>query len=107
VVLAKNYIDNLSEESSKGMQEKAEQGFWPTVAPLGYRNIAGPDGKRIIDPDPESGPLISQLFECYATGRLSLKEASEKARAAGLVYRKSGKKSCNRSTKSCKRSTAS
>jgi site-specific DNA recombinase len=90
VLMAKNYIDNLSEEARKGMQEKAEQGIWPTMASLGYRNIAGADGKKIIEPDPESAPIISRLFEWYATGTLSLKEAAQKARAAGLVYRKSG-----------------
>jgi site-specific DNA recombinase len=90
VLMAKNYIDNLSEEARKGMQEKAEQGIWPTVAPLGYRNVAGADGKKIIEPDPGSAPIISRLFEWYATGTLSLKEAAQKARAAGLVYRKSG-----------------
>jgi site-specific DNA recombinase len=90
VLMAKNYIDNLSEEARKGMQEKAEQGIWPTVAPLGYRNVAGADGKKIIEPNPESAPIISRLFEWYATGTLSLKEAAQKARAVGLVYRKSG-----------------
>src|SRR6185312_4674837 len=75
VLMAKNYIDNLSEEARKGMQEKAEQGIWPTVAPLGYRNITGPDGKKIIAVDPESAPIISKLFEWYARGDLSLKEA--------------------------------
>jgi site-specific DNA recombinase len=90
VLMAKNYIDNLSEEARKGMQEKAEQGIWPTVAPLGYRNVAGSGGKKIIEPDPESAPIISRLFEWYATGTLSLKEAAQKAKAAGLVYRKSG-----------------
>ena len=29
VLMAKNYVDNLSEEASKGMREKAEQGTWP------------------------------------------------------------------------------
>jgi site-specific DNA recombinase len=38
VLMAKNYIDNLSEEARKGMQEKAEQGIWPTKSPLGYRD---------------------------------------------------------------------
>src|SRR5258708_14154180 len=56
VLMAKNYIDNLSEEARKGMQEKAEQGFWPTIAPLGYRNMLGPDGKKIIEMDPVIGP---------------------------------------------------
>src|SRR6266403_4118322 len=63
VLMAKNYIDNLSEEARKGMQEKAEQGIWPTVAPLGYRNLTGPHGKKVIGPDPEAGPLIGRLFE--------------------------------------------
>src|SRR5436190_22469942 len=83
VLMAKNYIDNLSEEARKGMQEKAEQGIWPTVAPLGYHNVVGADGKKIIEPDPDSAPIIACLFEWYATGTLSLKEAAEKARAAG------------------------
>ena len=43
--MAKNYIDNLSEEARKGQQEKAEQGIWPTKAPLGYLNVQGADGK--------------------------------------------------------------
>jgi DNA invertase Pin-like site-specific DNA recombinase len=37
VLMAKNYIDNLAEEARKEMQEKAEQGIWPTKTPLGYR----------------------------------------------------------------------
>jgi site-specific DNA recombinase len=92
VLMAKNYIDNLSEEARKGMQEKAEQGIWPTKTPLGYRNVAGPDGKRIIASDPDLAPIVSKLFEWYATGQYSLQEAARKARDAGLVYRKSGAK---------------
>jgi DNA invertase Pin-like site-specific DNA recombinase len=90
VLMAKNYIDNLSEEARKGMQEKAEQGIWPTKCPLGYRNITGPDGKKIIASDPEVAPIISKLFEWYATGRYSLKEAAKKARDVGFVYRRTG-----------------
>ena len=39
VLMAKQFIDNLSEETQKGMKEKAEQGLWPSRAPLGYRNV--------------------------------------------------------------------
>src|SRR4030088_1597680 len=92
VLMAKNYIDNLSEETRKGMQEKAEQGMWPTMAPLGYLNVAGPDSKRIIVTDTDLAPIVSKLFEWYATGHCSLREAARKARDAGLVYRKSGAK---------------
>src|SRR6202451_617774 len=57
VLMAKNYIDNLSEEARKGMQEKAEQGIWPTLAPLGYRNVVGTDGKKVIEPDLALSPI--------------------------------------------------
>ena len=90
--MAKNYIDNLSEEARKGMQEKAEQGIWPTKTPLGYRNVIGPDGKKIIAVDAAVAPIVVKLFEWYASGGISLKEAAKKAQAAGLVYAKSGAK---------------
>src|SRR5215211_7816403 len=92
VLMAKNYIDNLSEEARKGMQEKAEQGIWPTKTPLGYRNVTGPDGKKIIATDPAIAPLIGKVFEWYARGDIPLKEAARKAHAAGLTYPKSGAK---------------
>ena len=92
VLMAKNYIDNLSEEARKGMQEKAEQGIWPTKSPLGYRNITGPDGKKIIVTDPAVAPVIAKLFEWYASGQYTVRETAMKARELGLVYRKSGTK---------------
>src|SRR5580698_9324270 len=92
VLKAKNYIDNLSEEARKGMQEKAEQGIWPTKTPLGYRNITAQDGKRIITPDPALSPIVTRLFEWYARGDISLKEAARKAHTSGLTYPKSGPK---------------
>jgi site-specific DNA recombinase len=90
VLMAKNYIDNLSEETRKGMLEKAEQGIWPSCAPLGYRNVVGPSGKKIIEPDPELAPMIERLFQWYATSTLSLREVARKARADGMAFRKSG-----------------
>ena len=60
VLMAKNYVDNLSEEVKKGLREKAEQGHWPSVAPVGYVNNRA---THRIDVDPARGPLITQLFE--------------------------------------------
>src|SRR3989442_10384550 len=77
VLMAKNYVDNLSEETRKGMLEKAEQGIWPSFAPLGYRNVNGPDGKRVIEPDPDVAPLVQRLFEWYATGTYSIREVGK------------------------------
>ncbi len=87
VLMAKNYIDNLGEEVRKGMLEKARQGHWPSVAPVGYLN--SPVTRR-IEPDSERAPVIVKLFEWYASGELSLKAITKKAAAAGLTNRSSG-----------------
>jgi DNA invertase Pin-like site-specific DNA recombinase len=89
VLMAKNYIDNLSEEVRKGLHQKAREGMWPTVAPLGYLNGIGDGGKKTIVPDPALAPAVRRLFEQYATGTYSLKDIARLARADGLVYRKS------------------
>ena len=91
VLMAKNYIDNLSEETRKGMIEKAEQGVWPSYAPFGYRNVVGENGKKIIEKDPDLAPVVLQIFEWYATGRYSGRDITKMAREAGLTFRKTGK----------------
>ncbi len=91
VLMAKNYIDNLSEETRKGMTEKAEQGIWPSCAPFGYRNIVGENGKKIIEKDPDLAPVVLQVFEWYATGRYSGRDITQMAREAGLAFRKTGR----------------
>jgi site-specific DNA recombinase len=83
VLMAKNYVDNLSEEVKKGMREKAEQGHWPSVAPVGYTN------NRIthrIEVDPIRGPLVARTFELYASGEYSLLTLKRKAHAIGLRH---------------------
>lgn len=90
VLMAKNYCENLSEETRKGMLEKARQGLWPSYAPMGYLNVEGSSGKRTIKPDPNLAPAIARLFQRYATGDHSLKELAKIAPADGLRYRKSG-----------------
>ena len=89
VVMAKHFIDNLREEVVKGMAEKVSQGYWPHKAPIGYRNAAGPDGRRIIEQDPEVAPIVRRMFERFATGNYSCKQVTILAKEEGLVFRKS------------------
>ncbi len=91
VLVAKNFIDNLKEETSKGMQEKAEQGIYPSVAPYGYLNITREDGKKIIAVNFEKAPFIKRMFELYATGAYSITTLREKIISEGFVYGKNGK----------------
>ena len=93
VLMAKNYIDNLSEEARKGMQEKAEQGIWPTKTPLGYRNVTGPDGKKIIAADTAVAPIVVKLFEWYAQRRYFVEgSGARRRRQRASSIRKSGAK---------------
>ena len=60
-LMAKNYIDNLSEETRKGMLEKAEQGIYPSSAPLGYKNCeAKKDGRvfKYLEADEQRTSII-------------------------------------------------
>jgi site-specific DNA recombinase len=86
VLMAKNYVDNLGEEVRKGLREKAEQGVWPRKAPLGYRNFVRPDGKKGIEPDPDSAPLVRRMFEWYATGNYSLHQVVQMVKDSGLNF---------------------
>ena len=91
VAIAKRFSDNLSEEVKKGMTQKALEGYWPSYAPLGYRNT-GDGKKRIIAPDPVMGPLVTKLFEEYSTGEVSVTALSEMASKAGLTHTRKGRK---------------
>ena len=73
VLMAKNYIDNLSEEVKKGMKEKAEQGMYPSRAPFGYQNVRKGD-KSIIIPDPQNALIVKSIFTMYASGINSLND---------------------------------
>jgi site-specific DNA recombinase len=88
VLMAKNYVDNLSEETTKGLTQKAEEGFWPGQAPVGYRNVVGPAGKKLIEPDPVMGPIFRRVAHWFAEGVHSLEDAVVKAREEGLRTRK-------------------
>ena len=88
VLMAKNYIDNLSEEVKKGMRQKAEEGHWPNPAPLGYLNRREA-GKSFIVPDPAKAHLVVGVFERCAAG-MPIKEITEWAREAGLRGKRGG-----------------
>src|SRR3954470_15001329 len=60
VLMARNYSQNLGEETVKGMEEKARAGMYPSYAPIGYCNADGPCGKRVIIPDPDAAPMVTE-----------------------------------------------
>ena len=89
VLMAKNYIDNLSEEVKKGMRQKAEQGGFPGRVPVGYVNNKE---THTIDLDHEKAPFIQRLFQWSATGQYSLSDLRQECVQIGFVTRKSQKR---------------
>ena len=69
------------------MLEKARSGVYPGFAPVGYRNADGPSGKRGIIPDPDTAPVIAELFQQFATGQYSLKALVGEFNAGGVKLR--------------------
>lgn len=84
VLMAKNYIDNLSEEIRKGYNQKAEDGIYPSsTLPIGYK--LGKDGDKTVPVvDEENKELVIKIYEYYATGRYSLVSLINKVKADGL-----------------------
>ncbi|MFZ1258288.1 MAG: recombinase family protein [Candidatus Saccharimonas sp.] len=86
VVMAKNYIDNLREESMKGTNEKLAQGWSPTTPPLGYHTILK-DGKRIHEPDPHTWRVIKEMFELFLREGESAVTVTKEMAKRGIVTR--------------------
>jgi len=91
VLMAKNYIDNLSEETRKGMLQKAKEGYYPSFAPLGYFNTEKElNGRKIktIKIDQSRSHIIKKMFKLYATGGYSLQKLTSFANEEGLRSKK-------------------
>ena len=81
VLMARNYLDNLSDEVRKGLFEKFSQGGYPRKAPLGYLNDKN---TRTVIIDHKTSPFIVKLFELYATGRYTLAQTADTLYQGGL-----------------------
>ena len=73
MILGKYYIDNLKVEIHKGLEARLQAGFWNGLAPIGYRNVKadGKDQKAKVVIDPETAPVVREVFQLYVTGNYS------------------------------------
>lgn len=88
IVLANNYINNLSEEVKKGHAEKLKKGIWPVKAPVGYKNKLD-DHTIVIDEN--LGPVVKKAFEMAKTGNYSLSKLKKELYKMGLRGPRNGK----------------
>jgi site-specific DNA recombinase len=67
--MANQYIRDLAVASRRGMVGKAERGWLPSRAPLGYRNFLE---DRIIVPDPERWDMVRKMWDMLLTGNYTV-----------------------------------
>ncbi len=79
LVLARQYSNNLSEEASKGLLQKAEEGWCPASRKRGYVT-SGATGKKTWEIDhseASEAPYICRAFQLYETGEHTLLSLSK------------------------------
>lgn len=68
---SKYQVDSLSEIVKRGNRTKREIGWLPGTPPIGYLNIRGQSGMKIIGRDPERFPRIQELWTLFLSGGYS------------------------------------
>ncbi|MCD8378386.1 MAG: recombinase family protein [Candidatus Gastranaerophilales bacterium] len=86
VLLAKNFIDNLREETQKGRLKKASNGLFIGQVPYGYKKL----DKNTTVIDEEKAPFVRRAFELYASG-MSLEKVRWQLKNEGFIYQPSNK----------------
>lgn len=69
VAVAKKISNDISRKTKMGMLEKAEQGLFPSSAPLGYKNNPL---TRLMEVDEVKSPYIQRAFSLIASGSYSI-----------------------------------
>jgi len=84
---SKYYIDNLSENTKRGLRQKVKRGEYPGFAPIGYLN--DPRIKNVVM-DKKKSIIIRNAFELYAENNSRLEDVSNFLAQQGITSR-SGK----------------
>ena len=71
---SKYYVDNLSENTKRGLRQKVRRGEMPGRAPLGYINDVR---TKTVIVDKLHAPLVVQAFELYAHGDKRLQDIAD------------------------------
>jgi len=90
-VLAETYLDNLSEETSKGKRARAQAGLYNGDLPYGYKNRdegtersgAGINNATVPVVVREEAIAVQHAFELYATGQYSDRRVAQKLKDEG------------------------
>ena len=82
---SKYYVDSLSENTRRGLRQKARNGFMPGRSPFGYLNDSR-DKSIVINK--KVAPHIIKAFEMYSKGDTQIKEVSSFLASKGIITSK-------------------
>ena len=79
---SKYYVDNLSENTKRGLRQKVRRGERPGLAPIGYINDVR---AKTVVVDKRRAPIIVEAFELYAKGASRLEDIAIFLASKGIV----------------------
>ena len=79
---SKYYVDNLSENTKRGLRARVRNGDFPSQAPFGYLNDTR---TKTIVLDKRYSPLVKELFERYAIGDQTMKNLAYFLQEKGAI----------------------
>ena len=82
--MANEYIRQLSANTARGLRQKARQGIYPGLAPLGYINDSRTKTIRVHK---KNAALVREMFEQYASGTTTLDVLATWLENAGVMSR--------------------
>ena len=80
---SKYYVDSLSENTKRGLRQKARNGYMPSVAPIGYLNDSR---SKTVVINKKVGQIIKEAFEYYSSGNVLMREVSGFLAKKGILH---------------------
>ncbi|MEK7601478.1 MAG: recombinase family protein [Patescibacteria group bacterium] len=80
--MANEYIRQLSANTARGLRQKARQGIYPGLAPIGYLNDPRTKTIRVHK---KNAALVREMFEKYASGMTTLDALTSWLENAGVM----------------------
>jgi len=79
---SKYYVDNLSENTKRGLRQKVRRGERPGLAPVGYINDVR---TKTVVVDKRRAPFVVEAFELYAKGASRLEDIAAFLASKGIT----------------------
>ncbi len=85
VFMAKQFLNRLTDDVKRSVEQKIQNGEWTSKAPIGYLNIKDEvTEKSNIIIDKNRAFLIKRAFEDYSTGNYSMSDITRRLKDFGL-----------------------